>query len=72
MSSSLHFIFGDFELDASQRALFRHGDLVPFAPKTLETLLFLVERHGRIVDKRELMDAVWPETFVEGCLCMEI
>lgn len=65
MSSSRQFVFGDFRLDADQRAMFRNGNLVPLAPKALETLLFLVQRHGRIVDKKELMDAVWPETFVE-------
>jgi len=59
------FLFGDFCLDAEQRALFRQGQLVALTPKSLETLLFLVERHGRIVDKQELLDAVWPGTFVE-------
>jgi len=65
MANSRQYVFGEFRLDAVQRALFRANDLVPLAPKALETLLFLVERHGRIVDKKELMDAVWPETFVE-------
>jgi len=65
MPSSRQYFFGDFRLDAGQRALFRKDDLVSLTPKALETLLFLVERHGRIVDKKELMDAVWPETFVE-------
>jgi Tol biopolymer transport system component/DNA-binding winged helix-turn-helix (wHTH) protein len=60
-----HYVFGEFRLDAEQRALFRRGELVALAPKSLETLLFLVERHGRIVEKRELLDAVWPDTFVE-------
>jgi TolB-like protein/DNA-binding winged helix-turn-helix (wHTH) protein/Flp pilus assembly protein TadD len=59
------YVFGDFCLDAGQRALFRNGELLSLTPKSLETLLFLVERHGRIVDKKELMDAVWPDTFVE-------
>jgi TolB-like protein/DNA-binding winged helix-turn-helix (wHTH) protein len=65
MASPRQFLFSDFCLDAEQRALFRHGELVSLAPKSLETLLFLVEHHGRIVDKQELLDAVWPGTFVE-------
>jgi TolB-like protein/DNA-binding winged helix-turn-helix (wHTH) protein/Tfp pilus assembly protein PilF len=65
MSTSSQYFFGEFRLDAVQRALFRENELVQLAPKALETLLFLVERHGQIVDKRELMDAVWPGTFVE-------
>lgn len=65
MSTSRQYLFGDFRLDAVQRALFRKDELVQLTPKALETLLFLVERHGQIVDKKELMDAVWPGTFVE-------
>jgi TolB-like protein/DNA-binding winged helix-turn-helix (wHTH) protein/Flp pilus assembly protein TadD len=65
MGTSRQYFFGDFRLDAGQRALFRKDDLVSLTPKALETLLFLVERHGRIVDKKELMEAIWPDTFVE-------
>jgi len=65
MASPRQFYFGDYRLDAVQRALFRNDELVPLTPKALETLLFLVERHRQIVDKKELMDAVWPDTFVE-------
>ena len=43
----------------------RNGELVPLTPKALETLLFLVEHHGHIVEKKALMEAVWPDTFVE-------
>src|SRR6185295_11601638 len=35
------------------------------APKVFETLLALVENHGRIVLKEELMKRLWPDTFVE-------
>jgi DNA-binding winged helix-turn-helix (wHTH) protein/tetratricopeptide (TPR) repeat protein len=65
MATSRQYVFGEFRLDATQRALFRRNDLVPLTPKALETLLFLVERHGQIVDKKDLMDAIWPDTFVE-------
>lgn len=41
------------------------GKLVPLTPKLVETLLTLVERSGHIVDKGELMERVWPDTFVE-------
>jgi DNA-binding winged helix-turn-helix (wHTH) protein/TolB-like protein len=57
--------FGEFRLAASQRVLFRHGELVPLTPKAFDTLLTLVRRHGQVVDKDELMQAVWPDTFVE-------
>jgi DNA-binding winged helix-turn-helix (wHTH) protein/tetratricopeptide (TPR) repeat protein len=59
------FAFGEWRLDAGQRLLFRTGALVPLPPKVLETLLVLVEQHGRIVEKEELLDRLWPGTFVE-------
>jgi TolB-like protein/DNA-binding winged helix-turn-helix (wHTH) protein len=65
MPASRQYVFGDFRLDARQRALFRQRELIALTPKSVETLLFLVERHGRIVDKKELLEAVWPDTFVE-------
>ena len=65
MSGSRQYIFGEFRLDARQRALFRQKELIALTPKSLETLLFLVERHGQIVDKKEILEAVWPDTFVE-------
>lgn len=65
MTVSRQYVFGEFRLDARQRALFRQSELIALTPKSLEVLLFLVERHGQIIDKKELLEAVWPETFVE-------
>src|SRR6202011_5908408 len=65
MAGSHQYLFGEFRLDARQRALFRQQELIALTPKSLETLLFLVERHGQIVEKKEILEAVWPETFVE-------
>ena len=65
MAGSRQYVFGEFRLDARQRALFRRQELIALTPKSIETLLFLVERHGQIVDKKELLEAVWPDTFVE-------
>lgn len=57
--------FGDFTLDSDQRILLRKGKPQPLAPKVFDTLLILVERNGRIVEKDELMNQLWPDTFVE-------
>jgi TolB-like protein/DNA-binding winged helix-turn-helix (wHTH) protein len=57
--------FGAFLLDVGERALWCEGKLVPLTPKLVETLLALVECSGHIVDKQELMERVWPDTFVE-------
>ena len=57
--------FGDFALDADQRVLLRGEKPVALTPKVFETLLVLVEQHGRIVGKDELMGRLWPNSFVE-------
>jgi DNA-binding winged helix-turn-helix (wHTH) protein/TolB-like protein len=57
--------FGAFRYDATQRLLFRKGELVSLAPKAIDTLHVLLERRGRVVDKDELMKLVWPDTVVE-------
>src|SRR5438270_12976785 len=58
--------FGGFRLDASKRLLLKGGgEVVPLTPKVFDTLLYLVERGGAVVDKDELMRAVWPDTVVE-------
>jgi DNA-binding winged helix-turn-helix (wHTH) protein len=59
------YVFGNFRLDAGERALFYEGKLVSLTPKALDTLCVLVSRAGHVVSKDELMQAVWPDTFVE-------
>ena len=57
--------FGHFRVDVAERVLLREGRPVPLTPKLFDTLLALVERSGHVVEKSELMETVWPETFVE-------
>src|SRR5437870_4562447 len=59
------FDFGPFRLDPDQRLLLCNGNLAPLTPKAFELLRVLVERHGHIVAKDELMELVWPGSFVE-------
>jgi DNA-binding winged helix-turn-helix (wHTH) protein len=67
------FEFGEFALDLSERKLSRNGDVSPLAPKAFDLLAVLVRRAGRLVTKRELLDQVWPEAFVEeGILSVHI
>jgi DNA-binding winged helix-turn-helix (wHTH) protein len=56
--------FDEYRLDIADERLLRNGVPVPLAPKEFETLRFLIERHGRLVTKRELLDRVWAGTFV--------
>lgn len=57
--------FGPFIYDPEQRTLFRGDQPVSLAPKTVNLLHVLLEEHGRIVEKADLMRRVWPGTVVE-------
>src|SRR5262247_218782 len=57
--------FGPFRLDADERLLMRDGRMTLLPPKVFDTLLVLVENRGRVVSKDELMQSLWPDTFVE-------
>ncbi len=57
--------FDEFELDPVRRMLSRGGKPIALKPKVFETLLVLVRNSGRVMDKDELMQQVWPDTVVE-------
>jgi WD40 repeat protein/DNA-binding winged helix-turn-helix (wHTH) protein len=57
--------FAGFRLDMAKRILIRQGEPVALAPKVFDTLLFLVQNSGRILEKDELMRSLWPDSFVE-------
>src|SRR5262245_52492881 len=57
--------FGPFRLDAAELLLLRDGEAVPLTPKAFDLLLALVERHGHLLEKEELLKTIWPATFVE-------
>ena len=57
--------FGDVTLDVGEHRIQRGGQDVPLSPKAWDVLVHLVRRAGHLVSKQELLDAVWPEAFVE-------
>ena len=57
--------FGPFRIDTTNRLLFRDGKPIPLKPKVVETLLVLVENSGRVLGKDELIQKLWPDSFVE-------
>ena len=57
--------FGPFRFDHEARLLFRDGAAVPLSPKALDILSVLIESDGELVKKNDLVQAVWPNTFVE-------
>jgi len=65
--------FEAFVLDVDERRLTEHGRPVPLSPKAYDVLVELVRRPRQLVTKRELLDAVWPDAFVEeGILTVHV
>lgn len=63
--ASLIYKFGSFRLDPAERLLSSNGQIIPIAPKPFGILLVLVQRHGQVVHKDELIKLIWADTFVE-------
>jgi DNA-binding winged helix-turn-helix (wHTH) protein len=59
------YVFGLFRLDVTERVLSGHQGIVALTPKAFDTLLILVENSGHVLSKDELMEKVWPDSFVE-------
>src|SRR5687767_14157304 len=66
MPSQAIYEFDSFRLDAARRLLTRpDGQPIAITGRVFDTLLYLIEHPGRLIDKRELMDAVWGNAVVE-------
>jgi DNA-binding winged helix-turn-helix (wHTH) protein/TolB-like protein/Tfp pilus assembly protein PilF len=57
--------FGEFRLEPDERLLARNSQPIPLAPKAFDLLVLLVQNSGRLVTKDQIMQAVWPRSFVE-------
>jgi TolB-like protein/DNA-binding winged helix-turn-helix (wHTH) protein/Flp pilus assembly protein TadD len=56
--------FKAFRLDTANHILWRDGERVPIAPKGFDVLAYLVTHAGRVVTQDEILEALWPETYV--------
>ncbi len=66
-------MFGPFRLAPAERLLEKAGVAVPLGGRALDILIVLLERPGEVVSKRELIQRVWPDVFVdEGSLRFHI
>jgi len=65
MAERLFYEFGPFRLDPKGRLLSREGRVVALPPKAVDTLLFLAENAGAVVEKEEILRRVWKDAFVE-------
>ncbi len=56
--------FDGFRLDPVRRRLLRAGQPVPLTPKAFSILLALIEKRGEVMEKEELIQKVWPDSYV--------
>ncbi|MFL6254827.1 MAG: winged helix-turn-helix domain-containing tetratricopeptide repeat protein [Pyrinomonadaceae bacterium] len=64
-SFDLFYDFGPFRIDAHRRLLLRGVEPIQLTPKVFETLFVLVRNSGRVLTKGEMIETIWPDSFVE-------
>ena len=57
--------FSPFTLDVKKRRLTCGDEIIPLTPKEFEVLFLLIDNAGQVVEKDELLETVWKDTFVE-------
>lgn len=57
--------FGEFELDVANECVWRGGERLTLTPRPFAVLRYLVENPQRLVTHDELLEALWPRTFVQ-------
>jgi predicted ATPase/DNA-binding winged helix-turn-helix (wHTH) protein len=58
-------LFGPYELKIAERSLEKDGVPVELGGRLFDVLVTLIEQAGKVVEKRELLDAVWKDVTVE-------
>src|SRR5262249_47335438 len=64
MGNEKRIVFDPFSLDLANECLWRGSEAIKLRPKAFAVLDYLVEHPGQLVTKDELLNAVWPGTFV--------
>jgi DNA-binding winged helix-turn-helix (wHTH) protein/tetratricopeptide (TPR) repeat protein len=73
LRNSSAFLFDDVRVEPETFRAFKAGQVISLEPKTLRLLLFLIENRGRLIEKDEILDAIWNGTHVtENALTREI
>jgi DNA-binding winged helix-turn-helix (wHTH) protein len=57
--------FGPFELLSSKRVLRRAGVTLSLGSRAFDILVYLAERPGKVIGKKELINHVWSDVTVE-------
>jgi DNA-binding winged helix-turn-helix (wHTH) protein/tetratricopeptide (TPR) repeat protein len=65
MSPVAFYEFDCFRIDMQRYLLLQNDQPIALSPKAFKTLLALVEGRDRVVKKEELLNTVWPDSYVE-------
>lgn len=57
--------FEAFRLDTLNECLWRGGEQIAISPRPFAVLRYMVENPGRLITHDEMLDALWPETWVQ-------
>jgi TolB-like protein/DNA-binding winged helix-turn-helix (wHTH) protein/Flp pilus assembly protein TadD len=57
-------LFLSFQLDPENHSLWRGEERLQITPKAFDVLCYMVEKAGNLVTQDELLEALWPETYV--------
>jgi serine/threonine-protein kinase len=58
--------FDKFRVDVAKRLLTKgDGEPIPLTPKVFDTLLYLIQNGGKVIEKAELMREIWADSIVE-------
>src|SRR5215510_4005723 len=57
-------LFHSFRLDTVNHCLWAAEERIRLTPKAFDVLRFLVDRPERVVTQEEILEALWPGTYV--------
>jgi DNA-binding winged helix-turn-helix (wHTH) protein/predicted ATPase len=57
-------VFDRFSLDLINESLWKGPEEIKLRPKAFALLNYLLQHSGQLITKEELLNAIWPETFV--------
>jgi DNA-binding winged helix-turn-helix (wHTH) protein len=58
------YVFGEWELDLCLYELRRAGRTIKLEPQVFNVLAYLVQHHGRVVPRQELLSRLWPDQHI--------
>lgn len=64
MQAARDISFGPFRFDLADECLWRGAQPISLRPKAFAVLKLLVEHPGRLVTKQQVLDKIWPDTFI--------